>query len=102
VTVNGYLAPSHGEQTRLLSQACPAISITEDVAKADFVLRWESKTWGQTSWHGHQQEYTLFNPDKDVLATGASHQIRTAAKDICKLIESKATAEHPLLQSASH
>lgn len=56
VTIGAYLPPSHGEQVRTLQQACPALVITEDPTKADFILRWESKTWQQTSWRGHQQE----------------------------------------------
>ncbi|MGA6982781.1 MAG: hypothetical protein WCC95_03375 [Candidatus Sulfotelmatobacter sp.] len=85
-TVSTYYASSHGEQIRLLSQACPAIAITEDATGADFIVRWESKTWQQTSWAGHQQEFTLLNPSKEVLGTGAAHQVKNAAKDVCKLI----------------
>jgi hypothetical protein len=86
VTVSTYYASSHSEQIRLLSQACPVIAITEDTAAADFIVRWESKTWQQTSWTGHQQEFTLLNPAKEVLGTGAAHHVKNAAKDICKLI----------------
>jgi hypothetical protein len=85
-TVSTYYASSHGEQIRLLGQACPAIAITEDATGADFIVRWESKTWQQTSWAGHQQEFTLLNPAKEVLGAGAAHQVKNAAKDICKLI----------------
>jgi hypothetical protein len=85
-TVSSYYASSHGEQIRLLSQTCPAMAITEDATGADFIVRWESKTWQQTSWAGHQQEFTLLNPAKEVLGTGAAHHAKNAAKDICKLI----------------
>ena len=85
-TVSTYYASSHSEQIRLLNQACPAIAITEDATAANFVVRWESKTWQQTSWTGHQQEFTLFNPAKEVLGTGAAHHAKNAAKDICNLI----------------
>lgn len=93
VTVSSYFGPSHGEQVRTLGQACSGIVITEDASKADFVLRWESKTWQQTSWKGHQQEFTLYSREKDVLATGATHNIKNAAKDICKLIEKQASPQ---------
>ena len=85
-TISTYYASSHSEQIRLLSQACLGIAITEDAAAADFIVRWESKTWQQTSWTGHQQEFTLTNPAKEVLGTGAAHHAKNAAKDICKLI----------------
>jgi hypothetical protein len=96
-TVSTYYASSHSEQIRLLSQACPVIAITEDVAGADFIVRWESKTWQQTSWTGHQQEFTLLNPAKEVLGTGAAHHVKNAAKDICKLITE---ARRPAPQSS--
>ena len=95
VTIGSYLPPSHGEQVRTLQFACPALVITEDPAKADFILRWESKTWQQTSWKGYQQEYTLYNPAKEVLGSGASHHIKNAAKDICKLIAAKTSSSSP-------
>jgi len=95
VTVSSYFGPAHSEQVRNLNKACPAIAITEDVSAADFVLRWESKTWQQTSWSGHQQEFTLYSPAKDVLATGATHHIGNAAKDICKLITAQLPASRP-------
>jgi len=97
----GYLAPSHGEQIRMLNQYCPNIQITDDPQKAELILRWESKTWQQTSWSGHQQEFTLYSLDKDVLGSGAAHHIKNAAKDICKLIQSKATAP-PSQAAVSH
>lgn len=99
-TVSTYYASSHSEQIRLLSQTCPAVAITEDAKGANFILRWESKTWQQTSWAGHQQEFTLLNSTKDVLETGAAHQAKSAAKDICKLIiRATASASPP---AASH
>ena len=84
-TVSTYFGPSHSEQIRTLAKACPAVVITDDRASADFIVRWESKTWQQTSWSGHQQEFTLYNMNRDVLGTGSAHQLKNAAKDICKL-----------------
>lgn len=75
------------------------IAITEDAAAADFIVRRESKTWQQTSWTGHQQEFTLLNRTKEVLGTGAAHHVKNAAKDICNLI-TKAKQSSP--QSSSH
>ncbi len=94
-TVSTYFGPSHSEQVRVLSRSCPAIVITEDQAGVKFIVRWESKTWQQTSWSGHQQEFTLYSPNRDVLGSGATHNIANAGKDICKLIASKAGEPSP-------
>lgn len=90
-TVSTYYASGHSEQIRLLAQACPAVSVTEDAGNADLTVRWESKTWQQTSWVGHQQEFTLLSSTKQVIATGAAHTAKNAAKDICKLITAQSS-----------
>ena len=103
ITVSTYFGPSHSEQVRVLSRSCPAIVITEDRAGVKFIVRWESKTWQQTSWSGHQQEFTLYNSNRDVLGSGATHNITNAGKDICKLIASKAGEPSPTSsQPTSH
>lgn len=83
-----YSGATKTEQVKTLTKACPAITITGDPAKADFFLSWDSKTWQQTSWGGHENEFTLYNAEKDVLGTGSAHHMKNAAKDICKLITS--------------
>lgn len=98
--VNGsYSGATKTEQVKTLNKACPAITLTGDPAKADLFLSWDSKTWQQTSWGGHENEYTLYNADKDVLGTGDAHHMKNAARDICKLI---AKAAPPESASASH
>jgi hypothetical protein len=87
-----YTGATKTEQVKTLSKACPAITITGDPAKADLFLSWDSKTWQQTSWGGHENEFTLYNAEKDLLGTGAAHHMKNAAKDICKLIGSKTTS----------
>jgi predicted P-loop ATPase len=92
-----YTGATKTEQIKTLTKACPVVTVTEDAMKADFILRWDSKTWQQTSWGGHENEFTLYNTEKDVLGTGSAHHMKNAAKDICKLIASKV----PSQQSAS-
>lgn len=92
-----YTGATKTEQVKTLTQNCPAIAITGDPAKADFFLSWDSKTWQQTSWGGHENEFTLYNAQKDVLGTGSSHHMKNAARDICKLL----TAQ-PSSQPVSH
>ena len=101
IAVNAYAAPSHNEQIRVLSQACPSLVITDTETDASLTLRWESKTWQQTSWHGFQQEYSLLR-GTDVIGSGASHHIKNAAKDICKLIEAKQNAVQTSQAAISH
>jgi hypothetical protein len=87
-----YSGATKTEQVKTLAKACPEITVTGDPSKADFFLSWDSKTWQQTSWSGHENEFTLYNADKDVLGTGDAHHMKNAAKDICKMVASKTTS----------
>jgi len=77
------------EQIKSLNQACPSLTITAAKESADFIVVWDTKTWAQTSWSGHQNEYVVYNPKGDVVFTGAAHKISNAAKDICKAVTKK-------------
>jgi hypothetical protein len=84
-----YTGATHSEQVKTLSKGCPAITITGDPNAANFTVAWDSKTWQQTSWGGHENEFTVYNKAKDVVGTGSAHHMKNAAKDICKLITEK-------------
>jgi hypothetical protein len=81
-----YSGATRNEQIKTLAKACPAITITEDRASANFFLAWDSKTWQQTSWGGHENEFSVYNAAKDLIGTGAAHHMKNAANDICKLL----------------
>jgi hypothetical protein len=87
-------APTRTEQISNLSHYCPAMAITEDQARATFILVWESKSYQQTRWGGHEHEWNLYSPQKDLLASGATYHMKSAAKDICKAL-TKATGAKP-------
>ncbi len=74
------------EQIKSLNQACPSVTITADQKSSDFIVVWDTKTWAETSWSGHQNEYVVYSQKGDVIYTGAAHKISNAAKDICKAI----------------
>jgi hypothetical protein len=78
--------PGDAQQVSNLNKACPAIKIVGDLKEADLAIVWDSKTWNETTWGGHQQEWFIYNQDAEVVASGMSHKISNAAKDICKAI----------------
>lgn len=81
-----YSGATRSEQVKSLAKACPEITITDDPARANFTVAWDSKTWQQTSWGGHENEFTVYNSAKDMVGSGDAHHIKNAAKDICKLL----------------
>jgi hypothetical protein len=92
-TYNGNVRHISTEQIKSLNQACPSVTITAAADSADFIVVWDTKTWAQTSWSGHQNEYVVYNKHGDVIFTGASHKISNAAKDICKAVTSPNTKD---------
>lgn len=84
-----YTGATHTEQIKTLGKGCPSVVITGDPAAADFTVAWDSKTWQQTSWGGHENEFTVYNASRDVVGTGSAHHMKNAARDICKLITEK-------------
>jgi hypothetical protein len=88
----------HTEQVKTLNKSCPIVTITVDKAKADLVVVWDTKTWQQTSWSGHQNEYTVYNSKGDLVGSGAAHRMTNAAKEICGILTDptpKAPAKTP-------
>ena len=86
VTAAATNAPSRTEQIHNLSKYCSTVTITEDQSKADLIVVWESKSYQQTRWGGHEHEWTIYNPKKDLVASGADYHMKNAAKDICKAL----------------
>jgi hypothetical protein len=76
----------HTEQVKTLNKSCPAVTITVDKANADLVVVWDTKTWQQTAWSGHQNEYTVYNSKGDLVGSGAAHKMTNAAKEICGIL----------------
>lgn len=79
-------APSRTEQINNLAKFCPAVTVTADESKADFVIVWTSTSYEQTRWGGHEHEWAVYR-QKDVVGTGAEYHMKNAAKDICKAIK---------------
>jgi hypothetical protein len=78
--------PGSPQQVAALSKSCPAITIVGTANNVDFAVVWDSKTWEQTSWGGHQQEWFIYNSAGEVVASGVAHKMSNASKDICKAI----------------
>jgi len=74
------------EILKTFAQACPQVTFTSDRAKADYAVVLDHKTWRETSWTGHQNEFVIFNRAEDLIYSGATHEMKTAAKDSCKAV----------------
>lgn len=87
IVASSYSGATHTEQIKTLAKECSAVTITDDSARADFFVSWDSKTWQQTSWGGHENEFSVYSAAKDLVGSGNAHHMKNAARDICKLLK---------------
>lgn len=74
------------EILKTFAQACPQVTFTSNRAKADYAVVLDHKTWKETSWTGHQNEFVIFNRADDLIYSGATNRMKTAARDSCKAV----------------
>ena len=84
--VSGRIVREHIESVKTFNRACPDVTITENKEKADFALVWDRTNWNETAWTGHQNNLALYKRNGDLVWSGASHRMTTAAKDACKAV----------------
>ena len=82
----GGVRRTNPEQVKSLSKSCPAITLTAAPEKADFTVVWDSKTYQETPWGGHTNEFFVYNAAKDLVGSGGTDRISSASKQICKII----------------
>ena len=59
--------PDYTEVLKMFAQAGPQVSFTSNRAKADYAVVLDHKTWRETSWTGHQNEFVIFNRAEDLI-----------------------------------
>jgi hypothetical protein len=74
------------EILRTFARACPQVTFTNERTKADYAVVLDHKTWMETSWTAHENEYVIFNRTGDLIYSGATDKMKNAAKDSCKAI----------------
>jgi hypothetical protein len=74
------------EILKTFAQTCPQVTFTSNRAKADYAVVLDHKTAMETGWFGHKNEFVIFNRTEDLIYSGATDRMKTAAKDSCKAI----------------
>ncbi len=77
------------EQVKTLNKVCPDVVIVNRQEGADFVVSWESRTYQETPWGSHQQEFAVYKANGELVGSGATHKIGNAGKEVCKIITAK-------------
>lgn len=86
VSVKAGVRRFNSEQINALNKSCPAVAVTSVRDSADFLVVWDTTSWEQTSWSGHQNQFSVYAKNSDLIQTGKAHRLSAAAKDICKVL----------------
>jgi len=85
-SIQGGVRRDYTEILKTFAQTCPQVTFTNDRATADYAVVLDHKTWNETPWTGHQNEFVIFNRAEDLIYSGATHNMKNAAKDSCKAV----------------
>jgi hypothetical protein len=80
----------HTEQVKTFSKECSDYVVTMTRDKADFIVVWDNRASEQTKWGQHTNEFTIYNRDGDLLGSGGTFRLSSAAKDICGILKKRA------------
>jgi hypothetical protein len=75
------------EQVKTLAKNCSSVMITADQSKANYVVVWDNRPQEDLKWGQRANEYTVYNGEGDLVGSGSTHRLSTAAKEICALVK---------------
>ncbi len=73
---------SQSWESRGLNQRCPELTVTNNLAKADFVLTLDHE--GGKGLLAHRNKIAVFNRDGDDIYSNSTRELGNAVKDACK------------------
>lgn len=85
-TQHGGVRMVHTEQAKTFSKECPEYIVTVKQDAADFVIVWDNKESSDTKWGSHENEFTIYSKSGDMIGSGATHRMSSAARDICRAL----------------
>jgi hypothetical protein len=80
---SGGAAPQTAEIIKTFGQRCPAVIVTSNKDRADFVVTLEHEG---AKGLGKDSKVAVFNKDGDVIYSGSTRSIGAAVKDACAAI----------------
>ena len=79
---SGGARPQTAEIIKTLNQRCPELTVTNNLAKADFVLTLDHE--GGKGLLAHRNKIAVFNRDGDDIYSNSTRELGNAVKDACK------------------
>jgi hypothetical protein len=80
--MSGGARPQTAEIIKTLNQRCPELTVTNNLAKADFVLTLDHE--GGKGLLQHRNKIAVFNRDGDDIFSNSTRELGSAVKDACQ------------------
>jgi hypothetical protein len=86
VSVAGGTSPQNLEVIKTFQQRCPAVLVTGNREKADFVVRLDHEEPNPTTLFVHGNKVAVFNKNDDLIYSSSTRMLSTAVKGACAAI----------------
>jgi hypothetical protein len=80
----GGARPQTAEIIKTLNERCPELTVTNNLAKADFVLTLDHE--GGKGLLAHRNKIAVFNRDGDDIFSNSTRELGNAVKDACQVM----------------
>jgi hypothetical protein len=86
VSVAGGTSPQNVEVMKTFQRRCPAVLVTGNREKADFVVRLDHEEPNPTTLFVRGNKVAVFNKDDDLIYISSTRMLRTAVNGACAAI----------------
>jgi hypothetical protein len=86
VSVAGATSPQNLEVIKTFQQRCPAVLVTGNRDKADFVVRLDDEEPNPTTLFVHGNKVAVFDKNDDLIYTSSTRMLSTAVNGACAAI----------------
>ncbi len=89
VALTGGTSPQNVEVIKAFAQRCPAVLVTANREKADYLVRLDHEAINPTTPFTHGNKVAVFDGNGDLIYSNASRLLSTAVKGACTAITAR-------------
>jgi hypothetical protein len=82
----GGTSPQNIAVMRAFERHCPAVVITADRDKADYLVQFDHEPINPTTLFTHENKVAVFDKNEDLIYTNATRLLSSGVKDACRAI----------------
>jgi hypothetical protein len=86
LALTGGTSPQNVEVMKAFAQRCPAVSVTANREKADYLVRLDHEAINPTTPFTHGNKVAVFDGNEDLIYSNSSRLLSTAVKGACAAI----------------